>query len=231
MGVCGFFSWLKHLSVHALEPSSLFKRNSNSWELFLGAPGAPARSGLLRPEPPFFSKKWSHKKKHNKHGKCHRKVSKMLPKILLCHYFLTRILKWENVFGLHRRERIEVQAILKTAKKRQKNDMQTNATHTFDLNGKVPNKLSKGSTFSRREAPYFQGFRRAPWVSKETTKLPKDGQGTPKGRPRVHKCLKKVWKWSQKLLKTKQYYWNGAAMTQSSVINAIVTQKHAKQQT
>ena len=23
MGVCGFFSWLKHLSVHALEPSSL----------------------------------------------------------------------------------------------------------------------------------------------------------------------------------------------------------------
>ena len=42
----------------------------------------------------------------------------------------------------------------------------------------------------------------APGVPKETTKLPKDGQGTPKGRPRVHKCLKKVWKWSPKIAKS-----------------------------
>ena len=40
------------------------------------------------------------------------------PKGVLSLFFLTRILKRENVFGLRRRERIEVQAILKTSKKR-----------------------------------------------------------------------------------------------------------------
>ena len=65
----------------------------------------------------------------------------------------------------------------------------------------------KGVLFPAGKLPFFKDFDLgAPWVPKETTKLPKDGQGTPKGRPRVHKCLKKVWKWSQKLLKTKQYY-------------------------
>ena len=42
----------------------------------------------------------------------------------------------------------------------------------------------------------------APGVPKEATKLPKDGQGTPNGRPRVHKCLKRVWKWSPKVAKS-----------------------------
>ena len=42
----------------------------------------------------------------------------------------------------------------------------------------------------------------APGVPKELTKLPKDGQGTPNGRPRVHKCLKRVWKWSPKVAKS-----------------------------
>ena len=42
----------------------------------------------------------------------------------------------------------------------------------------------------------------APGVPKEATKLPKDGQGTPNGRPKVHKGLKGVWKWSPKVAKS-----------------------------
>ena len=42
----------------------------------------------------------------------------------------------------------------------------------------------------------------APGVPKEATKLPKDGQGTPNGRPKVHKCLKRVWKWSPEVAKS-----------------------------
>ena len=42
----------------------------------------------------------------------------------------------------------------------------------------------------------------APVVPKETTKLPMDGQGTPNGRPKVHKGLKRVWKWSPKVAKS-----------------------------
>ena len=42
----------------------------------------------------------------------------------------------------------------------------------------------------------------APVVPKEATKLPMDGQGTPNGRPKVHKGLKRVWKWSPKVAKS-----------------------------
>ena len=52
-----------------------------------------------------------------------------VPKSDIVLLFRKRTLKCEHVFGLRRRERIEVQAILKTAKKRPKHDMQTNA-HT-----------------------------------------------------------------------------------------------------
>ena len=79
----------------------------------------------------------------------------------LCQCFLTRILKCENVFGLHRRERIEVQAILETAKNDKRTTCKQTLTHTFDFNGKMSERLLQGSTFSRREAPFFQGFR--PW--------------------------------------------------------------------
>ena len=37
---------------------------------------------------------------------------------------------------------------------------------------------------------------------KEAAKLPKDGPGTPNGRPRVRKCLKSVWKWNPKVTKS-----------------------------
>ena len=116
-------------SILAFTLSSFFafKRNSSSWELFLGAPGAPARSGLT---PPFLVQNDTIKKTTTNMANATDKSQKCSHK---CHFFmvlLTRILKCENVFGLHRRERIEVQAILKTAKKWQKNDMQTNAyTH------------------------------------------------------------------------------------------------------
>ena len=54
----------------------------------------------------------------------------------------------------------------------------------------------KGVVFPAGKLSFFKDFDLgAPGVPKETTKLPKDGQGKPKGRPRVHKCLKKVCKW------------------------------------
>ena len=104
----------------------------------------------------------------------------------LCQCFLTRILKCENVFGLHRRERIEAQAILKTAKKRQKTTCEQTPTHTFDFNGKVSERLAKGSTFSRREAFFFQGFR--PWGPGGAKRNHKATQGRPrypKGSPKT----------------------------------------------
>ena len=88
-----------------------------------------------------------------------------------------------------------------------KNDKRTTCkqtpTHTFDFNGKVSERLQKGILFPAGKLSFFKDFDLgAPGVPKETTKLPKDGQGTPKGRPRVHKCLKKVWKWSPKVAKS-----------------------------
>ena len=63
--------------------------------------------------------------------------------------------------------------------------------------------FQKGVLFPAGKLSFFKDFDLgAPGVPKETTKLPKDGQGTPKGRPRVHKCLKKVWKWSPKVAKS-----------------------------
>ena len=62
--------------------------------------------------------------------------------------------------------------------------------------------FQKGVLFPAGKRPFFKDFDLgALWVSKETTKRPKDGQGTPKGRPRVHKCLKKVWKWRPEVAK------------------------------
>ena len=108
------------------------------------------------------------------------------------------------MFGLHRRERIEVQAILKTAKKQPQHDMQTNAhTHTCGFNAKMPEGLSKRSSIYRRDGHFFKDFDAgAQGGPKEAAKLPKDGPGTPNGRPRVHKCLKSVWKWNPKVTKS-----------------------------
>ena len=55
--------------------------------------------------------------------------------------------------------------------------------------------LEKGVFVPAGKLSFFKDFDLgAPGVPKETAKLPKGGQGSPKGRPRVHKCLKKVWK-------------------------------------
>ena len=90
------------------------------------------------------------------------------------------------MFGQHRCGRIEVQAILKTAKKQPQHDMQTNAhTHLrfeWKSAGKGANKkhiYSRGGYFLK---DLDAGAQAGP---KEAAKLPKDGPGTPNGRPRV----------------------------------------------
>ena len=61
----------------------------------------------------------------------------------------------------------------------------------------------KGVVFHAGKLSFFKHFDLgAPGVPKEATKLPKDGQGTPNGRPRVYKCLKRVWKWNPKVVKS-----------------------------
>ena len=63
-------------------------------------------------------------------------------------------------------------------------------THTCDLNGKVPEGLSNRSRIYRRGGHLFEDFDAgAQGEPKEAAKLPKGSQGTPNGRPRVHKCL------------------------------------------
>ena len=73
---------------------------------------------------------------------------------------------------------------------RKKNNRRTTCkqspTHTFDLNGKMSERLPKGSTFSRREALFFQGF--GPWGPggakrdhKATQGRPRYPKGSPKG--------------------------------------------------
>ena len=77
-------------------------------------------------------------------------------------------------------------------------------THTFDFDGKVPERLSKKVLFRVQKGNFCKDFDLgAPGVPKEATKLPKDGQGTPNGRPRVYKCLKRMWKWSPKVAKSR----------------------------
>ena len=67
----------------------------------------------------------------------------MLKKVLLVHGFLEAIAKMKHTLGLRRRERIEVQATLKTIKKRKKTGCKQTPTHTLDFNEKVPKSLSK----------------------------------------------------------------------------------------
>ena len=68
---------------------------------------------------------------------------------------------------------------------------------------KLPNGSPKKYSFRVQNGFFFSDFDLgAPGVPKEATKLPKDGQGTPNGRPKVHKGLKRVWKWSPKVAKS-----------------------------
>ena len=122
--------------------------------------------------------------------------------------FLTRILKHENVFGLHRRERIEVQAILKTAKKRQKNDMQTNAYTHLRFQCKSVEKAFKreyffppGSyLFSRISTLGPRGCQKRPQSYPRTAKVP---QRVAQGCANV---LKRCGNGAPKLLKARKYY-------------------------
>ena len=76
-------------------------------------------------------------------------------------------------------------------------------THTFDLNGKMPEGLPKKSSIYGRGEHFFKDFDTgAQGVAEETAKLPKDGPGTPNGRPRVQKYLQSVWKLNPKVTKS-----------------------------
>ena len=89
----------------------------------------------------------------------------------------------------------------------------------------------KGVLFPAGKLSFFKDFDLgAPGVPKEATKLPKDGQGTPNGRPRVYKCFKRVWTWSPKVAKSWPISLKGTAMTQTSVISTLITQKHTEQE-
>ena len=105
-----------------------------------GLPPAPARPGSC---PPLLVKNDAIKKTTTNTANATEKSQKGSQKSNLFIVLLTRILKCENVFGLHRRERIEVQAILKTAKQQPQHDMQTNAHTHLRFDGKETEELSK----------------------------------------------------------------------------------------
>ena len=87
--------------------------------------------------------------------------------------------------GLHRHERIEVQAILNTPKKQPQHDMQTNA-HTHLRSWKNAEGLSKRISIYRRDDHFFKDLDTgAQGGPKEAAQLPKDDPGTPNSRPRV----------------------------------------------
>ena len=63
--------------------------------------------------------------------------------------------------------------------------------------------FQKGIVFTVGPDMFFKDFDAgAQGGPKEAAKLPKDGSGTPNGRPRVHKCLKSVCEWKPKVTKS-----------------------------
>ena len=148
-----------------------------------------------------------------------------------CYFFKVcwkRHLKWKNTFGLHRRERIEVWAILKTVKKRPKHDMQTNThTHTRLLWKSSRKALNMEYCFRSRTASFFMILTLGPRLCQ---KRPQSCPWTAKVPQMVAQRCTKVSKGcgngAPKWLKAWQYHHKGSAMTQTSVLRTITTQKH-----
>ena len=92
------------------------------------------------------------------------------------------------MFGLHRLKRIEGQATLKAVKKKGKNDNQTNTTPTHSAVTTTYQKNTQNEIlFPAGKGLFFNCFDLgAQIVPKEPTKLPREDQGTPNGRPKVH---------------------------------------------
>jgi hypothetical protein len=124
-----------------------------------------------------------------------------------CHFFMVcwrPSLKRKHTFGLRRRELIEVQAILKTVKRRPQHDMQTDAHFHLRFLWKNVGKPLKMDSFFGSKTVSFSCF--CPWGSAGPEQRPRSCPRAAKIpqtlAPKVHQGVKRVWKCSPKAAKT-----------------------------